>query len=193
MSPSGSALGGPAIFLLQQRMDGTDPATPLAPASDQPPAFFPPTCLWASIFDGNDGPLFPWLGRGEAPGRPASFENAGQAEFVSGRVRENPGRSGSCRSHGEDHELGPVWSALPDFRPPGPHRGDFLESLQGSASRWRPPDQPPQAGWSPGPAGRVSLWKAPPRASTRSLWSPGTFEESPLMSGLLPKAPLCSH
>ena len=57
-SPSGSTLGGPAIFLLQQCMDETDPATPLAPDSDQPLFFFPPTCLWASIFDGDDGPLF---------------------------------------------------------------------------------------------------------------------------------------
>ena len=34
---------------------------------------------------------------------------------------------------------------------------DFLESPQGSASKWRPPNQPPQAGWSPGPTGWVSL------------------------------------
>lgn len=59
MSPSGSALSGPAIFLLQQCMNRTDAATPLAPDSDQPPTFFPPTCLWASIFDGNVGPFLP--------------------------------------------------------------------------------------------------------------------------------------
>ena len=40
MSPSGSALSGPAIFLLQQCMNRTDAATPLAPDSDQPPTFF---------------------------------------------------------------------------------------------------------------------------------------------------------
>ena len=124
MSPSGSALRGPAIFLLQHCMDGTDPATPLAPGSDQPPAFFPPTYLWASIFDSDDGPLFPRLGGGEAPGQLASFENAGQAEGISRRVWKNPGRSGSCRSHGEDPEPGRFGSARPDFRPPGPHPGD---------------------------------------------------------------------
>ena len=38
----GSALGGPRIcLLLQQCLDGTDPGTPLAPASDYPPTFFP--------------------------------------------------------------------------------------------------------------------------------------------------------
>lgn len=61
MSPSGSTLGGPAIFFLQQCMDGTDPATPWLQARTSLQPFFPPTYLWASIFDGDDGPLFPRL------------------------------------------------------------------------------------------------------------------------------------
>ena len=85
----------------------------------------------------------------------------GQAEAVSRRVWKNPGRSESCRSQAEDPEPGRFGSAWPGFRPPGPHRGDFLESpsylSRGSASRWRPTEEPSQAGWSPGRPGRVPL------------------------------------
>ena len=129
------------------------------------------TCLWASI-----STVTAWLWRmwghlsrqsaeGKCQGRPEPCENAKPALLQDkqkpSRVRKNPGRSGSGRSHGEDPEPGRFGSSRPDFRPPGPHRGDFLESRsylsRGSASRWRPPDQPPQAGWSPGRPGRVSL------------------------------------
>lgn len=75
----------------------------------------------------------------------------------------------------EGPEVRHCGSAQPDFRPPGPQHGDFRESpsylSRGSAPRWRPPDKPPQAGWTPGLGGGVSLWKASSRASTRSLWS----------------------
>ena len=144
------------------------------------------TCLWASISTVTTWlwrmwGTFPanWLrGKRQGAQRLLKMQNRrdygplpGQAEAVSRRVWKNPGRSGSCRSQAEDPEPGRFGSAWPGFRPPGPYRGDFLESpsylSRGSASRCRPPDEPSQAGWSPGRPGRVSLWKAYPQAPTR--------------------------
>ena len=148
------------------------------------------------------GPLFPtyWLSRSTRAW--ASLENAKPvwwplplprlAEAISGEVGKAHDAYGGGCVHGEEPEPGLCRPACPGLCPHGtrlwlpgkplpgeageaPQDGDHLINLRGPAG--------PQAGLGEYRFGRLTL-KSPKHSG---LWGP------PLVSGLLPEAPLCSH
>lgn len=151
-------------------MDGTDPATPLAPGSDQPPSLFfhlPISGLLSLM--AMMGHFFHHLVDGSARAASVFLKMQDKQKPSPRRVWKNPGRSGSCRSHGEDPEPGRFGSdGLPSARQAptletswkarreAHQDGDHLTNLHRLAGVPRPD-------WV------GTAWKGSPRASARSL------------------------
>ena len=118
---------------------------------------------------GGHGPLL-WIGWGETRQGPTSLENAkpalqlrpflGHAETNSRWVRKTQDAMEATSRRGTWPS--PSGSAWPGFALTDAHLCDFLE--RHFLEDRRRPNHPPQAGWSPGWVGRISLQKAHPQA-----------------------------
>ena len=145
---------------------------------------------------GGYGLLFSWDGRGEVPGCTVSLENV-KPEWQPRPLPEHAEASQDKWGKIQDAKEATLLleqnlsQALLDQHGlvsahVDSHICDFLENhFLGEEMKlikkdgW-PPDPPPQAVWSPGWVGWISIyWKGSPSSTTRSLWGPVAFEVPP--------------